>query len=149
VTAGRADGTPTAVTPGNGDESGAAWSPDGSLIAFLRTGVDGQTSVRLIRPDGTGEYGLPLDVKPAIVAWDWSVPGGLLVSGRRAADAKGELRRVGARPDYPVPPLSHRTPIEVDRSPFSVTRDGRLLAYHTYTRSGNIWMLETKGGGRF
>ena len=49
---------PTQLTTGNGDDFGAAWSPDGSQIAFVRDFGSGDRPVMVMNADGSDQHQL-------------------------------------------------------------------------------------------
>jgi Tol biopolymer transport system component len=146
---GRAIGRPSPITSRPGDDGGSSWAPDGRLIAFLRRESGGATNVWLVNPDGSGERRLTTGIAPTAVAWDPNVPETLLVAAEWGDRPGIEVRRVSAVPGVQVPPLLQAPRIDDQVPLFSVSRDGRWLAYPAHILHGNIWLLDAKGRGRF
>ena len=65
-----ADGGAVRDLPSGQDATGATWSPDGELIAF----VEGDTSLVVMRPDGTDQHAVRIDPgEDSIIGPSWGV----------------------------------------------------------------------------
>ena len=76
-----ADGANPRRLTDSGADARPAWSPRGSLLAFERT-VAGHTSIRAVRPDGSGERVLVSSPRYDATAPSWRPPA-LLNGGPR------------------------------------------------------------------
>ena len=121
-----------------------AWSPDGSQLAWVAD-AGGYSDVWVLDPSGQGQ---PSQATRGIfvhrVAWD---PSGdaLLVSGSTAGSGVGLWRS----------PFDGGGLQEIELEPgfgydgwgaFGVSGNGRVLAYVTTERVGDLWALEVKPG---
>ena len=140
-----AGGAPARVTSGPGSDLFPEWSPNGKALAFTRN-EDNTSDAWTAPADGSGrESRWTRNVSARRVMWD-SESGGLLVAGTWGGD-RLELRLV-ASPGATPQPLTH--PIVFGDAQamgdFSLTRDGRSLAYIEESRRGDIWLLEARTG---
>ncbi len=120
------DGTKAFQFLGNERDSAPAWSPDGSLVAFLSTrdqapgAADAGAQIWLIRTDGGEAYKLT-DHKTAIRRFEWSKDGTRIFFA--AEDAKAEAEKTAEKQGDDV--------IFVDEGPNGQSRGGY----------SNLWVI--------
>jgi len=145
VADGRPAGPARRLTTGTQDDQAPAWSPDGSRIAFVVGNEFPGSEVWTVNAQGGEARPLTTGANALRVAWD-PPSGALLVSGYWDAD-RITIRRVdstvpGARPSAPLAWLGS-LPTLAD---FSVSFDGRLLAFSRPDPRGDIWVLDATRG---
>jgi TolB protein len=112
-----------------------AWSADGSKIAYARTHANGETEVRIVNADGSGDRSLIAGTQPA-----WSP------DGSRIAFAKGPGKSVAAVNSDGSDPVNLPTGIasQPDWSP-----DGRQIAFAaSLGGTDEIVVMNLDGSGR-
>ena len=142
---GRPDGPAKQLTSGRGDDQAPSWSPDGSLIAFVRTGTSGESDVWTVEAGGGKPLQWTQGAETQRIRWSHTSTL-LFVSGLWGSDTL-KLRRVprggGAAFDFD-PPITMDTTTQFGH--FDITRDGRLLVFARANLRGDIWLLRARTG---
>jgi eukaryotic-like serine/threonine-protein kinase len=120
-------GTNTRLTYDPGDETNAAWSPDGNRIAFSAK-RQGERDIYIMDAHGTREPELLLQTPVQKNVEQWSPDGKYLVYNSQAPGAAADL--------YVLPLVGDRKPIAVLNSPFAedmgqISPNGRWMAYRS------------------
>jgi Tol biopolymer transport system component len=148
---GRPSGPARPLNPAEGDaadrrtEEAPAWSPDSSAIAFIVANDRDGREVWTAAASGGEARPLTTGARAQRVAWDPSSHL-LLVSGYWGSD-QISIRRIdatvpGAPPSDPLAWLG-AIPTLID---FSLSRDGRLLAFARPEPRGDVWILDAERG---
>ena len=142
---GRPAGPARRLTTGSREEVAPAWSPDGARIAFVVANERLGSEVWTVGAKGGEARPLTTGASALRVAWE-PRSGALLVSGFWGAD-QVTIRRID--PDTPgspaSPPLAWLGPIAT-LADFSVSQDGRWLAFSRPDPRGDIWVLDAVRG---
>jgi Tol biopolymer transport system component len=141
VAEGKPAGPARQLTDGPRSEEAPAWSPDGTTIAFIVRNDRGGSEVWTVGATGGEARSLTTGARAERVAWD-PTSGQLLVSGFWADD-QVSIRRIdatvpGSRPSEPLAWVSAIPTL----SDFSISHDGRWLAFARPNPRGDIWVLD-------
>ena len=141
VREGRAAGPAVPFTRANRIDGAPVSSPDGLLVAFTRSGATPGNREAWVMPAAGGEARqVTRGAQAHRLRWDGPRADALLVCGKWGGRWL-EVRRVLLRDGSVTPLLPQGTFGPLDEIPdFSVSGDGRLLAFARYRQQGNIWI---------
>jgi Tol biopolymer transport system component/predicted Ser/Thr protein kinase len=142
VADGRPAGAARPITTGSSADQAPAWSPDGKWIAYIGATSGRSANVWVVDASGAGSPRmLATEGRASRVGWD---PTGkaLFVSGQWEPGAS--LRKYGLDTGRRIlldPPV--RLGQNPDLFDFSLSRDGRFVAFRRDELRGDIWALES------
>ncbi|HSK08454.1 MAG TPA: protein kinase, partial [Vicinamibacterales bacterium] len=149
VREGRADGPRVQLTRDTRGDAAPVASPDGSLIAFSRSGeTPGNRELWVMGADGRGRgRQVTRGAQVHRVQWEAASGEAVLVSGKWGGRWL-EMRRVRLRDGAVTPVLPQGTFGPIDEIPdFSLSGDGQLIAFARFRQQGNIWVGRAVRGG--
>jgi Tol biopolymer transport system component len=142
VADGRPAGPARPVTTGATSDQAPAWSPDGNWIAYLGETPASSADVFVVDAAGAGPSRmLATEGRARRVAWDRSSKA-LFVSGQW--DSWLSLRKYSLETGRQIlldPPM--RLGQNPDHIDFTITRDGRFVAFVRDELRGDVWALES------
>jgi Tol biopolymer transport system component/predicted Ser/Thr protein kinase len=142
VADGRPAGPARPVTTGATSDQAPAWSPDGSWIAYLGAASDRSADIWVVDAAGAGPARMQAtEGRARRVAWDRGAKA-LFVSGQW--DPWVSLRKYALETGKQI--LLDR-PIRLGQNPdlieFTISRDGRIVAFTKDESRGDVWALES------
>jgi eukaryotic-like serine/threonine-protein kinase len=146
VANGKAAGPARQLTTGPLTHFDPSWSPDSSAIAFVATDAAGSGDVWVVGAQTPGDARRVTRGAGAVTAVWSPVPGHLLVSGTWGTSSL-QLMFVSATSGRAVPAgPPHLFGARSDSAEFTISPDGRFLAFVRQVARGDIWVMQVTRG---
>lgn len=118
------------LTSDSGIDDGAAWSPDGTRIAFSRQGRAGEGGSILSKAvDGQGDAALIIGASGRVANPDWSLDGRYLVYSDYSGGPRSDIRYLEFDQGVPSQPQTFLSSAANEYSPKFFPSVGRFLGY--------------------